>query len=171
MQEDLPVDDRQFRALTGVRREEFEKLLEMFIRVYEEEREKEYEGKERKRKRGGGRKGKLRDMDEKLFFILSYLKGYPTFDKLGYDFGLERSNAYRNVQRLTQVLLKTLERQKMLPKREYNSREEMQTELAQLKVRVDATERRINRPQEPTEQKNHYSGKKSPYSEEQLDDR
>lgn len=35
---------------------------------------------------GGGRKGKLPSMRDKLLFLLYYLKVYPTFDVMGVQF-------------------------------------------------------------------------------------
>ncbi len=53
-------DDRQHKALTGVSKEIFEKLAQIFGEIYEESQEKAYEeavnSGERERKRGGGRK-------------------------------------------------------------------------------------------------------------------
>ena len=47
----------------------------------------------RQRRAGGGRKGLLVSPEQKLLFLLFYLKTYPTFDVLGATFGLSRSKA------------------------------------------------------------------------------
>ena len=88
----VDIDDRQFRALTGLSREAFFKLLPIFEQCDIESIEQNYQNQKAKRKRrpGAGQKGKLVTAEKKLFFILYYLKVYPTFDVLGYQFGLDR---------------------------------------------------------------------------------
>ena len=68
-------DDRQFSALTGVTRDEFDALLPVFEESQREITNENYENKkeERQRKPGGGRKGVLDTMIKKLFFILYYI--------------------------------------------------------------------------------------------------
>lgn len=100
-------------------------------------------------------------MDKKLFFILYYLKVYPTYDVLGYHFELDRSKAYTNVQRLQPVLLKALDRLGVLPQRQFNSVEELQQAFAGLtELFIDATERPHHRPKDSQAQQEKYSGKK-----------
>ena len=43
---------------------------------------------------GGGRKGSLPTVRDKVIFCLFYLKNYPTFDVLGNLFSLSRSSAH-----------------------------------------------------------------------------
>ena len=79
----------------------------------------------RERRPGGGRRWNLRTSIEKSFFILLYFKCYPTFDLLGLVFDLNRSNACRNVWKLTPILEKTLGKGLVLPERKINSLEEL----------------------------------------------
>jgi len=76
------LDDRGFRALTGLSRKAFYQLLPLFTISDEEALWERYEQQRsrRKRKPGVGQKGRLNTMEKKLFFILYYLKVYPTFD-------------------------------------------------------------------------------------------
>ena len=94
-------DPRQLRALTGVSEEQFEKSEEKFGEVYEDLRQRAYEEAvergERKRKRGGGRKGSLPTIGDKLLFILYYLKNYPTVDVISCFFNMSRSKACENL--------------------------------------------------------------------------
>ncbi len=116
-------DKRQFKALTGLSWEQFEKLRDFFAGVYEEILQKAYEeavGRgERKRKRGGGRKSRLPTAGEKLFFVLYYLKVYPTFDVFAAVFGMSRSKACENLHRLLPILHETLRRIGVVPKRRF----------------------------------------------------
>lgn len=75
----LPItirDERQFKSLTGLSEEQFESLHQSFSEVYEEKQQEAYEEAaalgDRKRKRGGGRKGNLPTIADKLFFLLYY---------------------------------------------------------------------------------------------------
>ena len=69
-------DNRQRKALTGLSQAQFDHLLPFFSDIYEATQQKTYEeGVEsgtRKRKPGGGSKGKLPTMADKLPFVLSY---------------------------------------------------------------------------------------------------
>ena len=69
-------DDRQMKALTGLSQAQFDHLLSVFSDIYRATRHKTYEeGVEagtRRRHPGGGSKGKLATMAEKLQFVLSY---------------------------------------------------------------------------------------------------
>jgi hypothetical protein len=82
--ERILCQDRLLRATTGLNRKAFEILLEQFRQVYFAEFDKRETP--RKRKMGGGRKGRLKTIKQKLFYILFYFKCYPTFD----------SDIYRN---------------------------------------------------------------------------
>src|SRR5713101_1735696 len=62
----------------------------------------------RTRKPGGGSKGKLPTMADKLLFVLYYYKTYPTFDVLGTQFELVRSKAHENLHKLSPILYDTL---------------------------------------------------------------
>ena len=156
-------DERQFKALTGVSRAAFNKLVVIFSKCYAEIVQEKYEQNRAKRQRkpGAGQKGRLNTMEKKLFFILYYLKVYPTYDVLGYHFGLDRSKACTNVQQLLPVLLKTLDRLGVLPKRQFNNVAELQQAFEGIsELFIDATERPYHRPKDSQAQKEKFSGKK-----------
>ena len=157
------IDERQFKALTGLTRIAFYRLLPIFIQSHIEIRLEEYEKNIdcRQRKPGGGQKGRLNTMEKKLFFILYYLKVYPTFDVLGDRFGLDRSKACTNVHNLLPVLLHALDKADVLPARQFETVEEMQAAFADIAaLLIDATERPRQRPKDNPAQQEHYSGKK-----------
>src|SRR5439155_2911423 len=74
-------DDRQMKALTGLSQAQFDQLLSVFSDLYPATQQNTYEaGVEsgtRRRKPGGGSKGKLPTMADKLLFVLYYYKTYP----------------------------------------------------------------------------------------------
>ena len=63
----------------------------------------------RQRQPGGGRNPELTTAEDKLFFILFYVKCYPTFDVAGVLFEVHRSQAHRWVHTLRPLLEQTLE--------------------------------------------------------------
>lgn len=159
-------DDRQMRALTGLSQAQFSQLLPTFSEVYQAKRQAEYEqavqGGERQRQPGGGRKSKLPTMADKLLFVLYYYKNYPTFDVLGTQFNLARSKAHTQVYLLSPLLHATLVQLGMMPSREFKTVEELALALKGVdQIIIDATERSYRRPQDETQQREHYSGKKN----------
>ena len=126
-------------------------------------------GKARKRRRGAGRKAQLRTIKEKLFYILFYLKCYPTYDLASVLFDFDRSQAYRWVRRLQPILEKTLGEKKVLPLRKLSSIDEFIEHFPEVKkVIVDGTERPICRPKDKDKQKENYSGKKKRHTSKNL---
>ena len=158
-------DERQFRALTGLSEEHFETLEEAFCEVYEEKQQEAHVQAifqdEKKRERGGGRKGNLPTIKDKLMFLLYYFKVYPTFDVLGSAFNLARSKACENVHKLAPVLYETLFRLGFIPYRNFESVEEFKQAFQGIdKIIIDVTERIHERPQDYEKQAEMYSGKK-----------
>ena len=159
-------DDRQMRALTGLTIHQFEYLLSEFAIDYKAHQEQIYQeglasGK-RQRGPGGGAKGKLPSMADKLFFTLMYFKTYPTFDVLGTQFGMGRSKANENLHKIAPILNKTLIRIGMMPHRDFASVAEMKAAFKDVdRVLIDVTERLYRRSQDDETQRDHYSGKKS----------
>ncbi len=150
-------------ALTGLTPHEFLNLLPMFQQVFEDKRQSDYEKnrKQRERKPGGGRKGFLREMQDKLFFILFYYKCYPTYDVLTFLYGFNRANGFRRQIQLTEILEKTLGKKMVLPERRLRKVEEFFELFPEAReVFIDGTERPIQGPKDSKQQKEKYSGKK-----------
>jgi hypothetical protein len=159
-------DDRQMRALTGLNMRQFDQLAIEFEAEYQEHQQEAFlEGLatgKRQRRPGGGQKGKLPGMVDKLFFTLVYFKTYPTFDVLGTQFGMGRSKANENLHKLAPILMKTLVRLGVMPHREFGSVTEMKAAFKGVdRILVDVTERLYRRSQDDATQREHYSGKKS----------
>lgn len=83
-------DDRQMHSLTGLSLSQFDILLEVFTRIYHQMQWQAYqdglEAGTQQRQPGGGQKGGLPTLADKLMFVLYYFKVYPTFDVLGTPF-------------------------------------------------------------------------------------
>ena len=146
------------KALTGVTIEEFKSLLATFKASLHKNKTSHKE--KRKRAVGGGRKHTLKDAERKLFFILFYLKCYPTYDLAGFFFGVDRSQIQRWVKALLPVLEQSLAWEVALPQRKIGSVEEFIQRFPGIKdVFIDGTERRVQRPKKAKSQRKHYSGK------------
>lgn len=159
--------DRLLRAMTGLNRKAFEKLLPIFTAAYESSRSGEHQ--KRQRAPGGGRKATLRTMEAKLFYILLYCKCYPTFDLLSVLFNFDRSCAHEWVHRLLPILETALESKQVLPVRKLGSMEEFRERFPDVKeVIVDGTERPVQRPKDFERQKEHYSGKKKRHTRKHI---
>jgi len=159
-------DDRQLRALTGVPTEKWGTLENAFGTALKEEKERVYQEElvqgKRKRKAGGGQKGKLPTVYDKLIFLLYYLKVYPTFDVLGAQFGMNRSKACKNIHTLFPVLCNALSNLGVMPCREFKTVVEFRAACQGIEtILIDATERPYCRPVDDEEQRDLYSGKKN----------
>lgn len=157
-------DDRQLRSLTGLSEPQFEKLLSKFSAVRQKQQQTAYEAGmaagTRQRQPGGGAKGRLATDHDKLLFILHYHKSYPTFDVLGTEYDLSRSNANTNVHKLAPLLYETLAAMGMVPHRTFENADEMKAALAGVDlIIIDATERAYRRAQDNATPRLYYSGK------------
>lgn len=123
--------ERQLKSLTGLGKKQFEELLAAFSESSNEISDETYKKNRIKRSRrpGGGRKGQLPNAENKLFFILFYLKNYPTFDVLGFIFDLNPSNAEENVKKLLPILNGAQSKLSVLPKRSLKSDSELEEAL------------------------------------------
>src|SRR5437764_2316641 len=159
-------DDRQMKALTGLSQAQFAHLLPVFRDIYQTTQQKTYEqGVEagtRARTPGGGSKGKLPTMADKLLFVLYYYKTYPTFDVLGTQFAMVRSKAHENLHKLSPMLYDTLVHLDLMPSRELSTPEELKAALqGGDRLLIDATERADHRSQDAAKQREHDRGKKT----------
>ena len=159
-------DEPQMKALTGLSPAQFDDLLPAFNDIYWVTQQKRYEeGVEsgtRRRKPGGGTKGKLPTITDKLLFVLYYYKTYPTFDVLGTQFEMARSKAHENLHKLSPILYDTLVHLDLMPYRELTTPEELKAALqGGDRLLIDAPERAYHRSQDDAKQREHYSGKKN----------
>lgn len=155
------TDDRIVASLIGMPKAKFTALVEVFESAALEIDQERVQHGEIKQVKQGGPKGYLDTYEKKLFFILYYLKTYPTFDVLGFHFGFSGGHAHAHVDKLLPVLCRALTHLKLMPERQLKT----PTELAQLlekykNIALDGMECACVRPQEDTAQQEHYSGKK-----------
>ena len=97
---------REFLAATGLTQEEFVQLLPAFAAAYAvlSPPDKTREGKVRQRQSGGGAKGGLPQMGDKLLFILVYQKTNPLQAMQGLQFELSQPQTHYWIHHLLPVL-------------------------------------------------------------------
>jgi hypothetical protein len=174
--ENLKNKPRAFLAFTGFHVEEFQILLEAFTTAWERYVQQHSLPPEiRQRDYGGGRKARLATCEEKLLFILVYLKTYPLQEVLAFHFDMSQGQACQWIHILSEVLRLTLGELGHLPERDpqkvkqlletymdESQHYESSTEVESFAI--DGTERRRQRPSDQEEQKQFYSGKKKTHT-------
>jgi hypothetical protein len=162
---------RELLAATGLTAEEIERLLPAFLAAYAVRYpvDRNREGQPRQRQVGGGDKGVLDRPEDRLFFILVYLKTNPLQTMHGLQFGLSQSQTNYWIHHLLPVVQAALHELGLLPERDGS--QVVASAMAQEgppDFALDGTERRRQRPQDPTEQKDHYSGKKKTHTDKNI---
>lgn len=155
--------------MTGYNLESFNKLLPFF-----EEAHDEYlscytlQGKRRQ----GYRKfviyanSPLATIEERLVFILSYLKLNPIQEQHADAFGMQQKQCNEFVHGLSVILEKALRLSGSMPSCDQKGLQEKLDTLAEGEKDLlhDGTEREVPRPLDPEAQKSHYSGKKKKHT-------
>jgi hypothetical protein len=154
---------RVFQQLTGMTIDEFDQLKASFEKAYEaDERER---GKPDRR---AGRKAVLLTCTDKLFFILFYLRHYPTQEVLGFLFGISQGQANHWIHRLTPLVKKALGAEKELPGRTAADVKAFLQACPELTFIIDGTDRPIRRPQDSEARRKDYSGKKKRHTKKNI---
>jgi hypothetical protein len=168
---DLKKNRREFLSLTGLTVKEFKKLLPAFEQADKELHPdaKTVQGKRRKRQVGGGRRGVLDAVEQRLLFILVYHKTYPLQTLMGKLFEISQSQANYWIHRLMLVLKRALEMLGVMPERNphaFGSSEAKRD--AEPELIIDGTDRRRQRPKDKDKQAMHYSGKKKTHTDKNV---
>ena len=143
-----------FLSLTSLTVKEFDELCASFAETWNE-----HTGQLEKDPGKGGRPYALDVMEDRLLFILFYLKTYPLQNVLAYSFEICQGEANFLVHQLSRVLGMTLKKEGFAPPR---ITDEILAKLEQENSQdygIDGTERRINRPVGQDVQRFFYSGK------------
>src|SRR5215468_917268 len=167
----LRLTPKIFPALTGLTLAEFERLATGFAAAHARARAASThtkKGTPRRRAPGAGAPPSL-DRTDRLLMALVWLRIYPTYEVLGWLFGLEKSNAWEDVQ----DALAVLETLADFPfERPAADRAKLATPAAvlaafpEVKIVIDAKEQPFRHPQGWDRQKPFYSGKKKRHTVE-----
>ena len=168
--EELKKNVRKFVSLTSLTPEEFEYLLPAFETAYQQgfPDSKTKTGQKRKRKSGGGRKGALASIEQKLLFVLVYQKSYPVQSIMGELFGISQSQANEWIHTLLPILKQALDDLGYEPERDPKKFKESEQGPEGTNAIIDGTERRRQRPKDAKKQALYYSGKKKIHSEKNV---
>ena len=100
---------RVLHAMTGLTQGEFEQLLPHFQRAWEQYLQQNYAARDdRLRQYGGGKPATLVNIEDKLLFILYYVKLGPLQEILAFEFGMVQSTAHEWIRILSEVLQQAL---------------------------------------------------------------
>ena len=162
---------RDFLAATSLTLDEFHQLLPEFQEAYTQRypHELTQAGKPRQRRAGGGTKGVLQRVEDKLLFILVYQKTHPLQTMHALQCAMSQPQANYWIHRLLPIVQQALTRMGLRPERD--ARRVATAPLVQAgspALALDGTERRRQRPTDPVQQHEHYSGKKKAHTDKNL---
>jgi DDE superfamily endonuclease/Helix-turn-helix of DDE superfamily endonuclease len=161
---------RRFLALTGLTPAEFRALLPAFGKAYDRcyPPDRTLNGQPYQRWPGGGRHGALAGPEDKLLFILVYLKAYPLQAVLGALFGFGTTQANYWLHRLLPVIRLALDRLGVLPERDGGQLARRPAAKESKQRIIDGTERRRQRPKNAEKQADCFSGKKKAHTDKNV---
>jgi len=168
---ELKEKPREFLAVTSLTDEEFQVLLPTFERCYEVLSPLKPKARKKKKQRasGGGRRGNLSGMTQKLLFILVYQKTAPLQTLHGLQFGLSQGRVNYWVHRLLPVLQMSLQEMGMKPMRKGQEvAASIEAGEGGANLSLDAAERLLQRPVNTEKQKKKYSGKRKTHTDKNL---
>ncbi|GAB4013744.1 hypothetical protein GCM10028808_33920 [Spirosoma migulaei] len=151
-------NDRQWRATTGLTKTQFELLARYFGETYEF-----FHGLSISQLANNiDVEIKLASYPDCLFFVLFQLKSGLSYDSLGLLIQTDGSNAQRCFEKYLHLLELTLERQGVMPRRNFSSPSEFEAYLKEDKdISLDGSEQPTQRPADEPAQKQAFSGKKN----------
>lgn len=121
------LSDRQFRQITGVKRNTFDKMVEI-VRAAD-----------KIKKAKGGRPNRLK-IESRILMTLEYLREYRTYLQIAASYGLSESNVFENIRWVEDILIKSKEFS--LPGKKALLKSDHEFEV----ILIDATESPIERP-------------------------
>jgi len=167
---DWQVNEARFRAMTGYDLCEFNKLLPYFEEAHNDYLSRySLKGKVRSGQRDHViyANSPLPCIEERLAFILSYLKLNPIQEQHADMFSMTQKQCNEYLHGLNEILKRALKRAGVVPANNDKALQEVlsKEEFSEEKLLLhDGTEREIPRPADYEQQKDMYSGKKKKHS-------
>lgn len=157
--------ERYFEALTGLRINEFQRLVEEVTEDWKQTRINRLMSRERKKRIGQGRKETFPTCAEQLFIFLFWARTYPTLLFMEIVLGADTVVLHRLIHRMAPILAKRLVLPQHAGRRRIRNMNELKDAFPEIyEVIVDATEQRIERPQDKRKNKKYRSGKKKAHT-------
>lgn len=162
-----------FHRLTGLTFAEFDQVMDKFRSVWQQYERQIAQNPKRQRKFGGGRHPEMDTLEDKVLFILVYVRMYPLLFIQGILFGIDESNSCTWMHRLLPMLDEALGYMHKRPGRRNPGRNLTQLledfpELKELGILGDGVERPKRRPKNRERQKKAYSGKKKRHTNKNI---
>jgi hypothetical protein len=164
--EHLKQHTNVFLKMTGLRINEFDKLVDDLLPQFAQAERERLSRPDRQRDIGGGRNSALQGRDQLLLAVV-WLRVYPTHEVLGYLFGVSDSTVSRIIQRLLPLLEQAGHDTMRMPdpgRKRRHSLDQLLSDTPELVVVIDSFEQKVQRPKDPDERKGFYSGKKKTHS-------
>jgi len=155
-----------FLKMTGLRINEFDRLIEDVLPQFIEAERERLHHPNRQRDLGGGRNPTLDERDQLLLTVV-WLRVYPTHEVLGYLFGVSDSTVSRIIQRVLPLLEQSGRDRMRMPdpgRKRRRSLDELLRETPNLAVVIDSFEQKVQSPKNPDERDGFYSGKKKSHT-------
>jgi hypothetical protein len=155
----LSKNSKQFKAVLGLDLEFFD-YLHLYFKDHLESYDAQFTilGNPRKRAASIRKNSNFEKSEDKLCFILMYLKNNSLQETLASSWGMLQPRANVWIHLLLQLLLQSLKELNFVPS---SNSEDLAVLLKKAEIIfLDGTERSIQRPLHKEEQKRHYSGKK-----------
>ena len=171
---ELKLHPNVLHSLTGLRVGEFDKLVDDLRPLFAQAHHERLDRPHRQRAIGGGHPFTL-PMREQVLLTVMWLRLYPTYQVLGFLFGVTHCTVSRLLARTLPILAKAGKDTMRMPdpgKKHRRSFSQLLQDLPDLAVVIDSFEQRVQRPQgtDPTNRKSReeadkwYSGKKKTHT-------
>lgn len=155
-----------FVTMTGLRAAEFEQLVEDVLPRFAEAEAQRLSRPDRQRAIGGGHPFELEPINQVLLTVI-WLRQYPTYEVLGYLFGVSDTTVGRVIKRVLPLLEAAGRDTMRMPdpgKKQRRQLDELLRATPELAVIIDTFEQRVQRPRERAEADSYYSGKKKSHT-------
>lgn len=148
-------NEKEYKASTGFNSQEFNELFIVFQTLYTPKESNPYLPIKLQ--------PVLTNKKEALFFILHYLKAYPTLQNMGLYFGFSEATVSQYLELLKPIIKASLTKLEHLTTRLFKDQTDFDKAFEGIEeLAIDVTEIPIQRPDNQEVQKNNYSGKKKP---------
>lgn len=164
--QELHKHETVFKALTGLRVAEFDRIVADLLPEYEQAEQQRLSRPDRQRAIGGGRNFELDGRDQILLSVI-WLRKYPTQEVLGYLFGVSDTSAGRVLKRIVPLLEAAGRNTMRLPdpgRKKRRQLSDLLSDTPELAVVIDTFEQRVQRHKDPKQADDYFSGKTRQHS-------
>ena len=152
------------KRILGINYQQWKNLVSKAIAIDEQQQQKLESGKIRINAKGGGRKPIL-TQEEEIGLCLFYLRQMPTFEILGIQFKISKTEANDTFHKWLQILRKVLPASLLEQlENQLQNRDMLYELLGEIQLLVDSTEQVRQRPKNYQDQKKHFSGKQQSHT-------